>query len=202
MPTVEAESTRAPTRDRILFTAAELFRQQGYAGTGLKQILAGADAPFGSMYHFFQGGKEELAEEVITTGGRFFLALYEGIAAEAPDLETAIRDLFAGAGETLVSTAYLDACPIATVAGEIASTHDRLRIACDAAFESWLVAIESDAVAAGVKPARARELALSILAMLEGAFLLCRAARSTEPIQAAGPMAAGLVHDVVAGGRK
>ena len=46
-----------PTRDRILYATAELFRRQGYAGTGLKQVVAEAQAPFGSLYHHFPGGK-------------------------------------------------------------------------------------------------------------------------------------------------
>ncbi len=44
------------TKERILDSTAELFRRQGYAGTGMKQIAAEAAAPFGSVYHFFPGG--------------------------------------------------------------------------------------------------------------------------------------------------
>lgn len=57
------------TRERILQTGAELFRRQGFAGTGVKQIVAEASAPFGSIYHFFPGGKEQLGEEVIRSSG-------------------------------------------------------------------------------------------------------------------------------------
>ena len=186
-------ATEVPTRERILYASAELFRRQGYAGTGLKQIVGAAQAPFGSLYHFFPGGKEELADEVLRTGGRFFLALYEAIAAGAPDLPTATRDFFAGAGETLVATDYADACPIATVAGEIASTHDVLRRTTEDVFESWLAALAEDATEAGVPADRARRLALSVLALLEGAFLLSRSLRSTEPMAAAGEAALALV---------
>jgi AcrR family transcriptional regulator len=198
MPT----ATETPTRERILYTAAELFRRQGYAGTGLKQVLAEAGAPFGSMYHFFPGGKEELADEVLATGGRFFLALYEGIAADAPDLEGTVTDFFAGAGQTLVATDYQDACPIATVAGEVAGTHERLRGTTATAFESWFAAFESDAVEAGVEPAAARALAISVVAILEGAFLLCRSLRSTEPMDAAGESALALVRAALAASAK
>ena len=52
------------TKDRIIDSSAELFRRQGYTGTGVKQIVAAASAPFGSIYHFFPGGKEELGAEV------------------------------------------------------------------------------------------------------------------------------------------
>ena len=51
--------------------AAELFRRQGYVATGIKAILTAAEAPYGSMYHFFPGGKAELdgAQQTIRTVG-------------------------------------------------------------------------------------------------------------------------------------
>ena len=195
MPT----ATDVPTRERILYASAELFRRQGYASTGLKQVVAQAEAPFGSLYHFFPGGKEQLADEVVRTGGRFFLALYESIAEPSPDLATTVREFFAGAAETLRSTDFADACPIATVAGEVASTHEVLRRASADVFESWLAALTEDAAEDGIAPARARSLALSVLAILEGAFLLSRSFRSTEPMDAAGAAAAALVSAAVAG---
>jgi AcrR family transcriptional regulator len=152
-----------------------------------------AEAPFGSLYHFFPGGKEQLGEDVLRTGGAFFLALYEQIATAAPDLPTAVADFFAGAAATLTATDYADACPIATVAGEIASTHDVLRGAAADAFESWIAALTADAIAHGTPPDAARPLALSVLALLEGAFLLSRTLRSTEPMAAAGQAAVALV---------
>jgi AcrR family transcriptional regulator len=189
-----------PTRERIVYASAELFRRQGYAGTGLKQIAAESDATLGSIYHFFPGGKEALADEVLRTGGRFFLALYEAIAGGAPDLVSAVRDFFAGAAETLTTTGFADACPIATVAGEIASTHEVLRIATADVFESWLAALAEDAVEAGTPADAARPLAMSVLALLEGAFLLSRAVRSVEPMQAAGESAVALLSAAFAAG--
>ena len=184
---------RTGTRDRILFTSAELFRRHGYAATGLKQITAEAEAPFGSLYHFWPGGKQQLADEVLRTGGEFFLALYRSIAGDAPDLVTAVRDFFDGAAETLRVTDYADACPIATVAGEVASSDEVLRKATADVFELWLDALVADLVEARVERERARALALSVLAILEGAFLLSRSLRSTEPMSAAGESAAALV---------
>lgn len=187
MPTTSA----VPTRDRIVLASAELFRRQGYAGTGLKQIVGEAGAPFGSVYHFFPGGKEQLADEVLRTGGAFFLALYEAIVPPAETLKAGIEAFFAGAGLTLEATDYADACPIATVAGEIASTHETLRVATADVFESWLDALARDLGTAGAEEPRA--LALSLLALLEGAFLLCRALRSTEPMRAGAGAALALL---------
>src|SRR5260370_46471 len=55
----------AQTKERLVETSAELFRRQGFSGTGVKQIVAEASAPLASLYHFFPGGKEQLAAQVI-----------------------------------------------------------------------------------------------------------------------------------------
>ena len=193
-----AAESEVPTRERILYATAELLRRQGYAATGLKQIAAESEATLGSVYHFFPGGKQHLADEVLRAGGRFFLALYEAIAAGAPDLVSAVREFFDGAGQTLLATDFADACPIATVAGEIASTNEVLRAAVADAFESWLDALAEDAVEAGIEPGRARALALSVLALLEGVFLLSRSLRSLEPMRAGADAAVTLVSAALA----
>jgi AcrR family transcriptional regulator len=193
-------ATTVGTRDRILFASAELMRRGGYAGTGLKQVVNEAGAPFGSLYHFFPGGKEQLAEEVLRTGGAFFLGLFEYIAAEAGDDPVrAVEDFFRGAGETLVATDFHDACPIATVAGEIASTNETLRVATADVFTSWIDAATPRFVAAGIEPDRARALSISMICSLEGAFLLCRSLRSTEPMDAAGAATVAEVRAALAG---
>src|SRR2546423_4963001 len=115
------------TKERILETTAEMFRRYGYTGSGLKQIVAEAEAPFGSLYHFFPGGKEQLGDEVIRQAGHFYFLLFEAIFDAAPDVVTATSDFFAGAAETLRVTDYADACPIATVALEVANTNETLR---------------------------------------------------------------------------
>jgi len=152
----------------------------------MKQIAADAQAPFGSVYHFFPGGKEELGAEVVTRGGYFFGVLVGEVFAEAPDLLTGIHDCFEGAAETLRSTDYEDACPIATVALEVASTNEKLRKATAAVFESWVSALAARFEAAGLAPDPAREQAMALIMALEGAFLLARATRSTEPLEVAG----------------
>lgn len=174
-----------PTRERILFATAELFRRQGYAGTGLKQVVTEAEAPFGSLYHHFPGGKQQLADEVIHTGGAFFQALVTAVYDEQATPEASVQAVFAGAAETLAATDFQDACPIATIALEVASTNDALREATAAVFERWTVAL--------TERLGDRERALAILAALEGAFILCRARRSVEPMLAAGRMAAAHV---------
>ena len=187
-------SDPTPTRDRILDAGAELFRRQGYAATGIKQVLDLAHAPFGSLYHHFPQGKQQLAEEVLRGGGAFFLALYEQIAdAAAPDVMSGIRIFFNGAGESLMVSEYAEASPVGAVAGEVAGTHDQLRLVCAEVFESWRAGMQLRLQEAGILEEAARPLTLAVISLLEGAFLLSRTQRSTEPMRAAGEAAAALL---------
>src|SRR2546421_6623285 len=120
----------ATTRQRIVEHSAELFRLQGYNATGVKQIVEAAQAPFGSLYHFFPGGKEQLGAEAIRTSGALYAQLIPAVFNAAPDLPTGVRDFFAGAAAHLEETGYEDACPIATIALEVSSTSEVLRQAC------------------------------------------------------------------------
>jgi AcrR family transcriptional regulator len=184
-----------PTRDRIVQRSAELFRRQGYTGTGVKQIVAEASAPFGSLYHFFPGGKEQLGEETIRWSGALYgqlLGAYFTPDAEPP---AATRAFFAGAAETLLETDYADACPIATIALEVSSTNETMRIACADVFEDWIADASAMFIRAGLADELARALAISMICLLEGAFVLARAMRSTEPVQAAGRQAEAAVRE-------
>lgn len=49
------------TKQRIVEASGELFRRQGYTGTGVKQIVEEAGAPFGSLYHFFPAARRSWA---------------------------------------------------------------------------------------------------------------------------------------------
>jgi AcrR family transcriptional regulator len=187
------------TKDRILDTTAELFRRYGYTGTGMKQIVAQASAPFGSLYHHFPGGKEHLGEEVIRRSGRMYKELFEAIMEQAPDYLTGVGDFFSGAAATLRVTDYADACPIETVALEVASTNETLREATAEVFESWIEAGTRMGVDAGLSAETARELTVSMIAGLEGAFVLCRASRTTEALEVAGATATAEVRAALAG---
>jgi AcrR family transcriptional regulator len=126
------------TRERILDAGAELFRRQGYAGTGLKQLVARAEAPFGSLYHHFPGGKDELTAEVIRRSAGHYLALFDDVVGPDSDVVEGVRAFFHGAAQTLEDTDYADACPIAVVALEVASTNDTLREAVATAVAAAL----------------------------------------------------------------
>ncbi|KOG32746.1 TetR/AcrR family transcriptional regulator [Streptomyces resistomycificus] len=185
------------TRTRIESAATALFRRNGYSGTGLKRIATEAQAPFGSIYHFFPGGKQQLAEETIRTSGaaygRMVLALLESV----PDPVESVVHAFEAAADDLAATDYADACPIATVALEVAGTNEVLRIATADVFAGWISAGEEWFGRWVTDPDEARALAHSMIMILEGAFVLSRAARDPEPLLLAGRSMAALVRAAV-----
>jgi AcrR family transcriptional regulator len=192
----------APTRERIVQRSAELFRRQGFAATGVKQIVAEASAPFGSIYHFFPGGKEQLGEEVIRHSGALYGQLIDAFFKPGDDPVAATREFFAAAAVAVRESDYADACPIATVALEVSSTSEPMRQACADVFDGWIDGATQRLLECGLPRKRARALAFSMIAALEGAFVLARALRSTEPIEAAGASMTAEVREAVATQRK
>ena len=186
------------TRDRIVEASARLFQRNGYTGTGVKQIVAEAGAPFGSLYHFFPGGKEQLGAETIRTSGALYLQLIDMFFDPEVPIVEAVGNFFAGAAVTLTETDYADACPIATVALEVASTSEPLREATAEVFESWIAGGTAAFQAAGFDAARARELTIAMISQLEGAFVLCRAMRTIVPLEIAGRVMTETVRSALA----
>lgn len=190
---------RAPTRDRLVAATADLFRTSGYHATSVKEIVERAGAPFGSMYHHFPAGKAELGAAAITSSGLAYGDLIDlFFGEEVTDLVGATEAFFAGAAWTLTESDYADACPIATVALEVASTNDELRRATAAVFDAWVQRAAARLVQHGISEPDAPGLARVIIMLLEGAFVLSRSTRSTVPLDDAGRVAAAEVRRLLA----
>ncbi len=192
-------STRPETRTRLIDAGAALFSRHGYAATGVKAVLAAADAPYGSLYHWFPGGKQQLGVAVLERGGEFYRQLVESFYPPGCDLRAATAASFEGAAQLLLATDFADACPIATIALEVASSDEQLRSAAADGFESWLAVLEERFTAAGIGAAPARELAVELFCLIEGAFLLARTTRSVESVRVVGRTAAASVGAALAG---
>ncbi len=174
------------TRERLLAATNELFRRQGFNGTSMSEITKVSGSPTGSLYHFFPGGKDDLGAAVLTESGASYRALFELIADAAPDAATAVADFFEGAAVVLEETDYIDPCPIGTVAREVASTNDRLRRAADAVFDSWVEAAAEMFEHDGLARLDAEELATTVVAALEGGFILARTRGDAEQLRIIG----------------
>ena len=106
----------ASTRERLITATNERFRRTGYHGTSIKEVTVAAGAPTGSLYHFFPGGKQELARAVILETGAAYGRLFEMIADEAAGPAEAVRAFFDGGADMLEQTDYVEICPIGLVA--------------------------------------------------------------------------------------
>ncbi|HVF33479.1 MAG TPA: TetR/AcrR family transcriptional regulator [Acidimicrobiales bacterium] len=188
------------TRHRLVESCSTMLTRQGFAGSGLKQIAKAGDATIGSLYHFFPGGKEELAAEALRASGAAYQALVESIFESAPDVVSGVRACFEGAADALEASDFADACPIATVALEVASSDERLRLVTAEVVAAWSTAATRHLERGGIGPDRAPVLATTLIAALEGAFLLSRVTRTATPMLAIGAVMADLVDRELAGG--
>lgn len=166
--------------------AARLFRHQGYAATGIKTILTESDAPYGSLYHHFPGGKSDLGVAAVRQGGEIYRQLVVDYFDVDRPIAVCVRAFFADAAELLAATDFRDACPIATIAMETANTDDAIRSSAADAFQSWISVLEARLVRDGYSTRQAHELAVLVFCALEGAFIHARTTRTSTALQVAG----------------
>jgi TetR/AcrR family transcriptional repressor of lmrAB and yxaGH operons len=173
------------TRQRMIRTTARLLRRQGYAATGWRQVVADSGTPWGSQFHHFPGGKQELAAEAVALAGHRYEQLLR-TALHASHPAEAVASWVELAAAELEASSWADGCPVATVALETAHTSAVLARACQAALGSWHIALTEAIEAWGIAKADAHRLATLVLAGIEGGLLLARAYRSSEPLRAVG----------------
>src|SRR5258707_9917390 len=173
------------SKGKTLAAAAKLFRQQGYHGTALHDILAAGGSPRGSLYFHFPKGKEEIGEAALTLAGEAVCQAIAHAAETSESAEVFLTRVARGMASDLEKSGYKEGCPIATTALETSAQSDVLGAATRTAFQKWeneikraLIRFDIDAEAAG-------QVAIPVLSQLEGALLLARTYRSLEPIQRA-----------------
>lgn len=172
-------------RDKALQTAETLFRRQGFAATGLSQIIADSGSPKGSFYFHFKGGKDELAAEVIERfAARGLAALTAAAKATPGDAAGFVALLCAGFAAEMRESDYALGCALQNIATEKAPHDPVLTPLIAAGFETWVTQVAEHFAACSVEAPR--PTALALIAALEGARSLARADRSDAPFQAIG----------------
>jgi hypothetical protein len=112
--------------------------------------------------------------------------LIPSIVDEYTDLGAAIEGVFTQAAEDMAGTGFANMCPVASVAAEVADTVEELRKTSATVFKGWVDGGTAYFTARGLDESRAREVTLALIGALEGAFVLARTLRATEPLLAAG----------------
>jgi TetR/AcrR family transcriptional regulator, transcriptional repressor for nem operon len=175
------------TRDQLLQAGLRRIHSQGYASTGVTEILNEAGVPKGSFYHYFPS-KELFAEEVLKLyvqgeNERTEKILRDGKAPPLKRLRKYFEELIAVFGPG----AAVSGCMIGNLSLEMADHSDSIQSLLRGSFAHWQAgianvlreAIERGDLAASSKP---EELASFLLNSYQGALLRSKADRSNKPL--------------------
>ena len=171
----------AVARVRLIETTARLLQTQGFHNTGLNQIVAEAEAPKGSLYHYFPRGKVELAVTAIDHSAQQTARKLGELAMGQPDALRGLGAVIEYFIAEFESSAYQKGCPIATVTLEQAALDDAIQAACARAYALWQQGLAAWLTA--LKVPNAVLLAEHLLVLIEGAMLLSRAQRDCAPLR-------------------
>lgn len=172
---------RAP----IVNAAVTLFRRQGYASTGLNDLVDASGAPKGSLYHYFPDGKASIAIAAVVEAGRRVAETMAKLARESRstgDLLRAHARLLSG---WMRNSGFRDGCPITTVLLELAPKDRGVSEAGRKAYAARLGVLRDKLIADGFSLSRAERLAILCVSTLQGALIQSRVERSGAAIQAA-----------------
>jgi AcrR family transcriptional regulator len=185
--TAKASQARAlPPRERMVRSAAQLIRRKGVSGTGMREIVTEADAPRGSLQHYFPGGKEEIISDALLWSGdvaarRIHRYLGELTSRTPSALLACIVDTWR---RELTQEQFSAGCPLVAAAADTAATSEQLRQVLRRAFDGWLEPLSKSLVELGIPLDRADNLAIVVIAALEGAIILARVRRDLTPFDA------------------
>lgn len=175
-----------PPRERMVRGAAQLIRRKGVSGTGLREIVVEADAPRGSLQHYFPGGKDELVSDALLWAGdvsaRRIGRSLSALQSKVPS--ALLASIVDGWRRDLTNEQFSAGCPLVAAAADTAATSEQLRQVLRRAFDGWLEPLSESLVDLGVPLERADYLAIVIIAALEGAIILARIRRDLIPLDA------------------
>jgi AcrR family transcriptional regulator len=174
-------------RDRMVFSAAQLIRRHGVTATGMREVAAHAQAPRGSLQHYFPGGKDQLMAEAALWAGRYAAKRIAKFVAALT--EPSPGALFAAIveqwREDLRANGFDTGCPVVASVADCASDNPTVRRGAAEAFAGWTEALADALRTMHVPYKRAESLAMVMISTLEGAILMARAERDLRPLEVA-----------------
>jgi AcrR family transcriptional regulator len=168
-------------RERVVYTAAQHLRSVGPTAASLRAIVHDAQAPWGSLRHYFPDGKEQILSEALAWSGDYAAA---DVTAYLQSADPTPGGLFVHLLDTwardLKRCDFGRGCPVAAATLDPGEGATGLAGATRAALDRWLAAIEHALSGMGVPGARTQ--ARTMLSMLEGAIIISRVHRSTTAL--------------------
>jgi TetR/AcrR family transcriptional regulator, lmrAB and yxaGH operons repressor len=176
-----ARSKRGNTRTNMLISAAEVMRERGAAGVTIDEVLTRSGAPRGSVYYHFPDGRNQILAEALRYAGDRITADID--AAADRGAKVLVRQFVRFWERVLAESDFNAGCPV--VAAAIGCADDEVRLAAEATriFAHWRAALTRAFVADGFPEPDADSLAMMSIAALEGAVVLSRSTRSTDPLR-------------------
>jgi AcrR family transcriptional regulator len=158
-------------RQDIIPALAEIFRTYGYEGASLTRITEGTGLGKGSLYHFFPGGKEEMATAVLAHIDDWFQHhVYAPLRQPAEPAECLAR-MFNEVSRYFLSGRKV--CLVGMFA--LGNERDRYAEAVSAYFRDWAASLAATLERGNVAPDAARGLAEEIVGGIQGALVMARA---------------------------
>jgi TetR/AcrR family transcriptional repressor of nem operon len=159
-------------RARIVETASALFRERGYDGVSVADLMLAAGLTHGGFYKHF-GSKAELMAEA--TG--------HGLATKQSDYQGVTMQAFV---DRYLSRAHRDArgngCTLAALSGDAPRQPPEVQARFAAGMAAMVDGMERAARATGAEPVDARASAIALYAQMVGALMLSRACPDDEPL--------------------
>ena len=187
------------TRRKLVRTTGHLLRTQGYAATGMNEVIAQSGVPKGSLYHHFPGGKEELASAALAAAGDFILRQLHSLVDDAGSPADAVSMFCAFYVHQLQESSFAKGCPLATVALEEAGTDGPVRQSCGRGLQGIVQFFAELLLNVGVDVDKATSTSQFVVSSVEGAILLSKATHSTEPLIVVDQQLRRLLHTVLEG---
>jgi TetR/AcrR family transcriptional regulator, lmrAB and yxaGH operons repressor len=170
------------TRDRLVFAATRLFRQRGYDGTGLAEILAEAGVPKGSLYHHFPDGKADLACAAADWTASEIIRVIDDSFRAAPDWRHGVTTFCYKMAKLFDILHSADACPIFGLLFE-GPDQERFRLHAEAAFDRIIAAAARHGTALGMTPDAAHDAAETFIIGFQGSWTLARMRRRSDVLR-------------------
>ncbi|MFJ3673301.1 TetR/AcrR family transcriptional regulator [Streptomyces sp. NPDC090106] len=187
-----------PSRERIVAGAADMISRRGLNATSIRDTAKHARAPLGSTYHYFPEGKQQLAAEAVRYAGEWVARVMRTELEAGPVAGLrAFLDLWR---KTVLDSDFHAGCPVLAVAIEEPPGDDTppALAAAAAVFERWETLLADSLRAHGADPEQAAEVATLVVAAVEGTVAMCRAQRSTLPLDRAAAQLQRLVAAAIA----
>ncbi|MFF0268189.1 TetR/AcrR family transcriptional regulator [Kribbella sp. NPDC004536] len=176
------------TRDRIVVAAAQLMLEQGVARTTIEDIQAAAGVSPSQLYHYFPG-KDALVSAVIDHQTTRTLDIHHEPLQRLDSIDALghWRDLMIG---KLTEMRCIGGCPLGSLASDLSESDPVARVQLAGAFAQWQELIRvglTDMQSRGELAAEADpdELAVAMLAAVQGGLLLSQVSRDPAPLRIA-----------------